>query len=218
MEIKDLSPGSPHMISFSDSAFPQPRKSKKCPIFCNPSEDEKPLSIDVLVEPASANIKSPEAFYAQGVRELTGTENNELAGNIIWLGTLAIAEKEKPYEKNVVFQSLAEQQPGDAHEAKLCLQAMALYTHGMKYLHRAEQENRIPQSEFYIKNAMKLLRLHNETIEALNKHRRGGEQRVVVQHVQVSNGGQAIVGSVLTGGGGQQQKTSEVPHGHSTNL
>ncbi len=31
--------------------------------------------------------------------------------------------------------------------------------------------------------AIKLLRLHNETIEALNRHRRGGEQRVIVQHV-----------------------------------
>lgn len=52
-----------------------------------------------------------------------------------------------------------------------------------------------------MKCATKLLRLHNETVEAINKYRRGGEQRVVVQHVQVNEGGKAIVGGVLNGGG-----------------
>lgn len=43
----------------------------------------------------------------------------------------------------------------------------------------------IPQAEFHTKTAIKLLRLHNETIEALCRYRRKGEQRVVVQHVNV---------------------------------
>lgn len=94
---------------------------------------------------------------------------------------------------------------------------MALYTLGMKYAHRSEREDMIPQCEFYMKNAMKLFQLHNETVEALNKHRRGGEQRVVVQHLNVNEGGKAIVG-VLNGGGGQQQKSGEEPHGHTTDL
>ena len=62
--------------------------------------------------------------------------------------------------------------------------------------------------------AMKLLRLSNETIETMNRFRRGNEQRFVVQHqyVQVNEGGQAIVGSQLNNGGGVHPK-SEESHG-----
>jgi hypothetical protein len=39
--------------------------------------------------------------------------------------------------------------------------------------------------------ALKLLRLHNETIEAITKRRGGFEQKITVQHVQVNEGGKA---------------------------
>ena len=59
----------------------------------------------------------------------------------------------------------------------------------------------ITQCEFYIKNAIKLLRLHIETIEALNKYKRKGEQRVVVQHVNIEGQGIVNNGSMIAGGG-----------------
>ena len=40
------------------------------------------------------------------------------------------------------------------------------------------------------------------SLAALDKKRRGGQQKVVVKHVHVNEGGQAIVGDVSTGGGG----------------
>ena len=75
----------------------------------------------------------------------------------------------------------------------------------MHYLKLAGAENMIPQAEHYMKNAIKLLRLHNETVEAINRHRRGGSQKVIVQHVNVEGGSQAIVnnGDMITGGGGK---------------
>ena len=80
----------------------------------------------------------------------------------------------------------------------------------MKYLHRAENTDMIPQTEFCLKNAVKLLRLHNETVEALSKYRRGGEQRVLVQHVNVEGGAQAIVNNGSMTGGGVKHKNGEV--------
>jgi hypothetical protein len=61
---------------------------------------------------------------------------------------------------------------------------------------------------------MKLLRLHNETIEILDRYRRRGGQTVVVQHqhVQVNDGGRAIIGTQMMEGGGSKLK-SEEPHG-----
>ena len=61
-----------------------------------------------------------------------------------------------------------------------------------------------------LNNATKCMRLHNETLEALNRYRRKGEQRVKVvhQYVQVNEGGQAVV-TAETRGGGKKKKAKE---------
>jgi hypothetical protein len=41
-------------------------------------------------------------------------------------------------------------------------------------------------------------------LEALDKHRRGGNQKMTVEHVHVHEGGQAIVGNVNQGRGGNR--------------
>src|SRR4051812_855420 len=46
--------------------------------------------------------------------------------------------------------------------------------------------------------AVKLLRTYTTQIEALAKLRRGGEQRVRIEHVHVHEGAQAIVGNVVS--------------------
>jgi len=176
--------------------------SRKCPMNFKPNKNGAPFNVDVFPATGYENL-SHEEFFAKRLQELTGTENKELALDVVQLGASALCGSEADYQKhNIILQSLSEQQLKDLSEARLCTQAAALYSHGMKYLYRVEQEDRIPQCEFYMKNAIKFLRLHNETIEALNKHRRGGEQRVVVQHVNVNDGGRAIVGGVLNGGTG----------------
>jgi hypothetical protein len=46
-------------------------------------------------------------------------------------------------------------------------------------------------------------------MEALKRHRTGGEQKVTVQHVSVSEGGQAIVGNVTQANPGAASKKSQ---------
>ena len=48
----------------------------------------------------------------------------------------------------------------------------------------------------------KLARTFAAQVEALRRHRTGGEQKVTVEHVTVNEGGQAIVGNVSHGGRG----------------
>ena len=50
----------------------------------------------------------------------------------------------------------------------------------------------------------KLARTFATQMEALRKHRNGGQQRVRVEHVHVHPGGQAIVGDVHHGGRGAE--------------
>jgi hypothetical protein len=48
-------------------------------------------------------------------------------------------------------------------------------------------------------------------LDALNRHRGKGQQKVTVEHVHVHSGGQAIVGAVKTGGG-VANKSEGQPH------
>ena len=144
------------------------------------------------------------------IKHLTATPDFNLASEILRGGVIALSNsKDLTNSLNTAIQALAESAPNDVTEARLCLQATALYSKGMEYIMKAETSELLPCKEFYMKSAIKLLRLHSETVEALNKHRRGGEQRVVVQHVNIENGGKAIVnGQMVTGGEGGDKKKS----------
>jgi hypothetical protein len=57
--------------------------------------------------------------------------------------------------------------------------------------------------------ANKLSRTYAVLLDALNRHRGKGQQKVTVEHVHVHSGGQAVVGMVETPGGGSQPKSEE---------
>ncbi len=63
-----------------------------------------------------------------------------------------------------------------------------------------------------LNQANKLSRTYATLLEALNRHRGKGQQKVTVEHVHVHEGGQAIVGNVETPGGGFASKSKEQPH------
>jgi len=52
-----------------------------------------------------------------------------------------------------------------------------------------------------LNQANKLSRSFATLLDALNRHRGKGQQKVTVEHVHVHSGGQAIVGAVAPGGG-----------------
>jgi len=148
------------------------------------------------LEWADPNRKSIDEF-----KDVFGTKDEDLLNHILITTMNALNFKAAEQAGNVAIQSLYDQKPKDAVEARLISQAAALYSQGMNYLAKADRTERYELMTLYGNLAIKSLRLHNETIEALNRYRRGGEQRVIVQHVNVNDGGQAIVGHVSTGGG-----------------
>ena len=74
----------------------------------------------------------------------------------------------------------------------------------MDMLARAKRADRMPILQESGSLAVKLLRTYTAQVEALARLRRGGEQRVIVQHVNVNEGGQAIVGAVNQPGGSEK--------------
>ena len=63
-----------------------------------------------------------------------------------------------------------------------------------------------------LSQANKLSRTYTVLLDALNRHRGKGQQKVTVEHVHVHAGGQAVVGMVETPGGGARKISEDQPH------
>jgi hypothetical protein len=99
--------------------------------------------------------------------------------------------------------------PRDEVEAMLASQMAVTHALAMDLLGRVKQSPTVPYMETCANLATKLQRTFVAQVEALAKLRRGGEQKVTVEHVHVHAGGQAIVGAVTQaapGGGGDEPK------------
>lgn len=89
--------------------------------------------------------------------------------------------------------------PRDQVEAMLAAQMAAVHTATMTFARRLAHVENIPQQDSAERALNKLARTFTTQMEALKRYRTGGEQKVTVQHVTVSEGGQAIVGNVTQG-------------------
>ena len=93
--------------------------------------------------------------------------------------------------------------PRDALEGMLATQMVAVHNMTMEMSKRTLLgEQTVEGVNSGINRVTKLMRTFTAQMEALQKHRTKGQQTIQVQHVQVNDGGQAIIGDVKTGGGG----------------
>jgi hypothetical protein len=128
----------------------------------------------------------------------------------IWHGHNPDAER--IHERQVASLSLlAGISPNDEFEGMLAAQLLASHNAAMECYRRAMiAEQTLEGRKENLGQASKLSRTHATLLEALNRHRGKGQQKVTVEHVHVHNGGQAIVGNVE--GGGVLTKSENQPH------
>lgn len=110
----------------------KPKSTKrKCPfkvVDNGEANGKKQLSVNLKNEDSGTNA----------IEELFGSPNLELASETVLCATAALPGKGFEVMKhNLIYQALADQQPKDAHEARLTLQATVLYTQAMDFLSRA---------------------------------------------------------------------------------
>lgn len=107
---------------------------------------------------------------------------------------------------NAINSVLLSMEPADAVEGQLCARLLVLNNHIAEYMRRAAMPDQSTAGiDMNINRATKLMRVYNETLDALNKHRRKGVQKVSVQYVNVNDGGQAVVTHELKRGGGSKK-------------
>jgi hypothetical protein len=101
--------------------------------------------------------------------------------------------------------------PNDELEGMLAAQLVACHNASMECYRRAMiGEQTFEGRRENLSQANKLSRTYTTLLEALNRHRGKGQQKVTVEHVHVHEGGQAIVGNVE--GGGMRTKPEKQPH------
>ncbi|MEH2565672.1 hypothetical protein [Bradyrhizobium sp. AZCC 2289] len=104
--------------------------------------------------------------------------------------------------------------PKDEFEGMLAAQMIGAHNAAMECHRRAM----LPEQPFVgrseaLSQANKLSRTFATLLEALNRHRGKGQQKVVVEHVHVHSGGQAVVGVVESPGDGGRAKLKDQPYG-----
>ena len=83
----------------------------------------------------------------------------------------------------------------------LAAQMVAAHSATMECYRRAmNREQTFEGRRENLNQANKLSRTYTMQMDALSRHRGKGQQKVTVEHVHVHAGGQAVVGSVETGG------------------
>lgn len=123
-----------------------------------------------------------------------------IAGQLIQIGS----QGPKPDEKGIPFVTsiIAGIQPKDPIESMLAAQMAAVHNATMTFARRLAHVDNIPQQDSASRAFNQLARTFAAQVEALKRHRNGGNQNVTVKHVHVYEGGQAIVGNVSTRGRG----------------
>lgn len=134
----------------------------------------------------------------------------------LW-GGIAVGETADPnmigVQQDAALAALHGTGPRDVIEGMLAAQMVSTHNAAMECFRRAN----LPDQTFEgrrmaLEFANKLVRSYAALVEAMNRHRGKGQQKVTVEHVHVHPGGQAIVGAVAHPGGGAIGKSEDQPH------
>jgi hypothetical protein len=93
----------------------------------------------------------------------------------------------------------------DEIEGMLAPHMVATHFAAMSVLRQLKGSETIPQQDSNGNLATKLLQTFTMKVEALQRYRGKGQQKVTVEHVHVHSRGRAIVGTVHPGGGGKKK-------------
>ena len=109
-------------------------------------------------------------------------------------------------ERAFMVGAVADIKPRDMVERMLAIQMAATHVAMVRSARWLANAETIDQLNAHSNGYTKLTRAYTAQMEALRKHRNGGKQTVTVQHVNVGDGGQALVGNVATGGRAKDEK------------
>src|SRR5436853_769959 len=170
-----------------------------------------------MTEPKTVVADDPENRKGR-LKSIGGSQsdhwNNILANQAVqalWLKNSSPQERDK--QLSAAVAALMGIAPKDELEGMMGAQLIAAHSAAMECYRRAMSgEQTFEGHRENLTQANKLSRTYAVLLDALNRHRGKGQQKVTVEHVHVHSGGQAVVGMVETPGGGDRGKSKDQPH------
>ena len=145
-------------------------------------------------------------------KELSGYDEDFSFGILMQLGSLSLTKD--PHGAGFLFARsvLKKVRSGDHMEMLLVTQMLAVHDATMTLCNTSWRLRKVCRNRRFSRNTFnKFARTFSHQMDTLQRWRSGTEQKVTVQNVSVSDGGQAIVGNVTQNTGGSGTKTSRNP-------
>jgi hypothetical protein len=142
---------------------------------------------------------------------VSDTWNNMLANQCLKTLWLKHSDEEsREQQRAATVDALVGIGPKDELEGMMAAQLLAAHSAAMECYRRAMHgEQTFEGRRENLNQANKLSRSFAVLLEALNRHRGKGQQKVTVEHVHVHSGGQAVVGVVENSGKGSRAKSED---------
>jgi len=139
----------------------------------------------------------------------TGIQQKEFGFSVYEKTVYACTNGMEEAQIKSILGGMLELAPRDGFEGMLISQMIAVYHHAMECFMLVNSDSNRKSMELYsgLQNqGVKLMRTYLAQMEALKKYRTGGQQKMIVEHVHVNEGGQAVIGNVSKGGGDDKKK------------
>ncbi|MCK0142539.1 hypothetical protein [Aliiroseovarius sp. F20344] len=173
---------------------------------------EKSKTLGVTMSGSRDKGYKVDLAHKDALKEVFGSENPEMSEALlshclkVLKGDEASDEFPANDERGFLLATVAEIKPRDAFEQMLSVQMAATHVAMIRSGRWLANAERLDQVQSHYNGYTRLARAYVGQMEAFRKHRNGGKQTVTVQHVNVQDGGQAIVGNVSDRGRGANEK------------
>jgi hypothetical protein len=187
---------------------PRNAKETRCEYQRTPQERE---AVERIVrQPASPRLKISESSELVPdhpdeqvgislLMEAIGTTDPDFAlGFLVQLADLG-DDKNNERRVNFMLSVVKGIKPRDHVEAMLAVQMAATHAAAMKFFRELADAQDLQRRDSAERTLNKLMRTFASQMETLKRYRAGSEPTVTVQHVNVGEGGRAIVGNVTQG-------------------
>jgi hypothetical protein len=165
-----------------------------------PDTDAVPMRrwrTDSIIEEASQyHPDRARSFNFHLLTEALGSQDPDFIWGLVSQLSQASTRFNNGEGLNFMLSVIKNIHPRDGIEAMLGAQMAALHMSMMNYVDEFARLGHTPQQEMAERALNKLSRTFATLVGALKHHRTGGEQKLTVRHVSVSDDGQAIVGTV----------------------
>ena len=138
-----------------------------------------------------------EKFWAR-MLETTGSPDVDFYQTILTQVRATLPQEEPERATNFVAAFMHGLKPQDEMEGVLIAQMAGIHNLIMEYMRKAViPEQYLEAAEDYTNRAYKLINVFLRQVEALQKYRgKTSQQKVIVEHVHIYEGGQAVVGHI----------------------